>query len=279
MTWRLLIPNVVLAYGSQQGPVDDESMLHAALADAGAQVLTAPWQDTDRWEALAVDMDLVVPRRLSLDAPRRERLLAWGERVDELSRLAVDVDVLRWNTHRSFLMELEERGAPLVPTAWMAQGDRIDLDALRKARGWDAVQVLRAVHPGPAAVPATGTATQQDLDDALAAGDTLLRPVPPPGTTTLAVVVIAAEPSHVIGGRAHQQQRVNDDEAAALGAWVIEATGVDLPLARVTFSRDSFGALQLLDVEAVAPALSLPLAPEAAPAAAHALLARVTTTT
>lgn len=276
-TWRCPISTVALAYDARHGPSDDDVILQAALADAGAQVLGAPWQDAQRWEEIATDVDLVVPRRLFLDPPTRERLLAWGQRIEEVSRLAVDLDVLRWNSHRSFLMELEERGAPLVPTAWMAQGDQIDLDALLRARGWRSVQVLSAVNPGQAPVPATGGASQRDLDEALAVGDALLRPTPSPGTITLGVVVIAGKPSHVVAGEAPEQQRVDDDEAAALGAWMVEATGIELPLVRVILSRDTFGTLQLVDVEALAPELSLSMVPEAASAAAQALLARVAT--
>lgn len=58
---------------------------------------------------------------------------------------------------------------------------------------------------------------------------------------------------------------------------MVEATGIELPLVRVILSRDTFGTLQLVDVEALAPELSLSMVPEAASAAAQALLARVAT--
>ncbi len=64
--------------------------------------------------------------RTAWDYPgRRDEFVDWAARVSEATSLWNPADVLRWNTHKSYLLELEERGAPVVPTAWLARGDRV----------------------------------------------------------------------------------------------------------------------------------------------------------
>ncbi len=275
------MPTVALAYDPRAGGPETDAALVEALEGAGAAVRTAGWDVDGTWDELAVWADVVVNRTLHLDPGSREELLVWAQTVAEASHLAAPLDVLRWSTHRSFLLELEERGAPVVPTAWMSQGDRIDLGALLRSRGWGRVEVLPAVGPAELAIAAPGVggcavaATQGSLDHLLASGDALVRPLPGPTATHLSVVVVDGRTSHVVQHLPEGGQRVEDGEAAALAAWLVEATGVEVPLARAALRRDDLGALELVDLQMAAVDLSLGLVPEAAPVAARALLASV----
>jgi hypothetical protein len=83
-----------------------------AIREAGLTV------DLVRWDDPAVDWaayDLAVVRSCWDYAWRREEFLAWAGAVP---RLRNDAAVLRWNSDKSYLRDLERVGLPVVPTVW-----------------------------------------------------------------------------------------------------------------------------------------------------------------
>ena len=106
--------SLVALVGSERGlRVDPDLPLAApALREAGLAV------DCVRWDDPAVDWagyDLAVVRSCWDYAWRREEFLAWAGAVP---RLRNDAAVLRWNTDKTHLRDLERAGLPVVPTAW-----------------------------------------------------------------------------------------------------------------------------------------------------------------
>lgn len=243
----------------------------------------------------------------------RERFLAQVRGVADATDLWNPVDVLRWNTHRSYLLELEERGAPIPPTAWVAAGDRLDLAALMASRGWPDVLIKPAVAatgssvrvrstplpaPGSGATPVDLAAGQRHLDHLLAVGDALLQPFLAAGATTgrRSVVVVDGQVSHTVrtlppaaSGDPARSPRADgagvvdggvvdggvDAETAGLARWVVDATGVDLLAARVDLIDDDLGSPQVVEVDAALPELYLDVVPSAAIDLATAILRRL----
>jgi glutathione synthase/RimK-type ligase-like ATP-grasp enzyme len=104
----------VALVGSEQGlGIDpDLPIASAALREAGFAV------DVVRWDDPAVDwagFDLAVVRSCWDYAWRLEEFLGWAETVP---RLRNPVEVLRWNTDKVYLGDLERAGLPVVPTVW-----------------------------------------------------------------------------------------------------------------------------------------------------------------
>ncbi|WP_019145292.1 ATP-grasp domain-containing protein [Aeromicrobium massiliense] len=90
----------------------DLPLLHAAAERRGLAVETVLWDDP------AVDWvgyDVVVVRSCWDYTVRREEFLAWAATVP---RLANPVEVLRWNTDKTYLRELASAGVPVVETQW-----------------------------------------------------------------------------------------------------------------------------------------------------------------
>ncbi len=90
----------------------DLPIARSALRDAGFVV------DLVRWDDDAVDWasyDLAVVRSCWDYAWRLEEFLAWAGSV---RRLRNPFEVLRWNTDKTYLRELERAGLPVVPTVW-----------------------------------------------------------------------------------------------------------------------------------------------------------------
>ena len=131
--------------------VDPDLPLAApALREAGYAV------DCVRWDDPAVDWpayDLAVVRSCWDYAWRRTEFLAWAETVPGLRN---DAAVLRWNTDKTYLQDLERAGLPVVPTVW----DPLTPDELPDAVEW-------VVKPS---VPAGSRDTARWLDPLAALG-------------------------------------------------------------------------------------------------------------
>jgi hypothetical protein len=112
---------IALATAAEFPDLDEDGpALLDALALRGVQGVPAVWTDeTVDWSAYAT----VVVRSTWDYQHQLEAFLAWADRVAAVTRLANSVDVLRWNTHKTYLRELDGAGLPVVPTTWLEPGD------------------------------------------------------------------------------------------------------------------------------------------------------------
>lgn len=284
--------DVLLATAGHLPRLDaDDAPLVDALLDLGLEIDVAVWDDPAvDWSAAR----LVVVRSTWDYTGRRDEFVAWADRVAEGTRLENPADVLRWSTHKSYLIELEERGAPVVPTAWLGRGDRIDLAELLASRGWKRAVVKPAVDAGSRGLhrvePDGLPAAQSHLDQLLVRGDVMVQPyleaIETEGERSL--VFIDGVFSHAVrkrpapgdfriqlgwGGR----YEVEDvpDELRHLGEWILEVSGHDYLYARVDLVDDATGTPQLAELELAEPSLYLTLVPEAALRLAGAIRERL----
>jgi hypothetical protein len=223
---------------------------------------------------------------------RRDDFLAWAAAVQARLPLWNPLDVLRWNTHKFYLRDLEARGADIVPTEFVPAGTTFDLAACLAARGWDAAVLKPAVSAdGFATVRAERPAaadSQAHLDALLRERDMLVQRYLPgvvePGERCL--VFIDGRYSHAVrkrslflGGRHAGPEglglRAAADEIAAAER-VLRRTGLGTPLyARVDLLRDESGVPRLLELELAEPSLFLAEGPGSAERLAAALLQRL----
>lgn len=100
---------------------DDDQMLAEPLKRRGITAVPAVWDDPELdWSAF----DLVILRSTWDYAPRRGEFLAWAESVATLMN---PLDVVRWNTDKRYLRDLDQAGAPVVATRWIEPGDPVIL--------------------------------------------------------------------------------------------------------------------------------------------------------
>lgn len=92
-------------------------------------------------------------------------------------------DLALWNMHKGYLLELADRGIPVVPTELLRQGESSDLAALLEARDWDQIVLKPAI---AATAHHTFRASRGDvaeaaveLRDALGQSDYLVQPFVP----------------------------------------------------------------------------------------------------
>ena len=108
---------VAIASCRGDNPDVDAPFLIAALADLGVAAELIAWDEPGvDWESF----DLTVLRSTWDYAPRREEFLAWAA---ERPRLLNPVDVVTYSTDKHYLLDLEARGVPVVPSWFCEVGD------------------------------------------------------------------------------------------------------------------------------------------------------------
>ncbi|WP_367576002.1 ATP-grasp domain-containing protein [Phenylobacterium montanum] len=244
--------------------------LSAPLRPEGIEVTTRSWTEAGD----LAGFDAVTP------------LLAWGyhsrerewrtllDRLDEGGVRAVNsVEVLSWNTQKTYLAELEEAGAPIVPTLFV---DRLTPAAVAEAHerfGQDLIvkpQVsggsfgtIRLPHGGSLAGGPPGPAMLQPFLPAVAEeGELSLLYFGGAFSHAIAKVASAGDfrVQYQYGGAYRAIEA--DAEMRRVASQVLEAAGQPLAYARIDLIRAPDGELRLMELEAIEPDLYLDLAPD-----------------
>ena len=98
----------------------DDKPLIDGLRSRGACVETPAWSEPCDWN----QYDVTVIRttwdyHLQIDA-----FLQW---VDTVPRLFNSPKIIKWNSHKSYLRELESKGSLIAPTIWIPVGDSVNI--------------------------------------------------------------------------------------------------------------------------------------------------------
>ncbi len=96
---------------------DDWPLLRRALDMAGADAVTAVWNDPGvDWSAF----DLVLASGAWDNIHHVDAFLAWADRLDGMGiPVCNSPATLRWNIDKHYLRDLERSGVPVVPTLWV----------------------------------------------------------------------------------------------------------------------------------------------------------------
>ncbi len=118
----------------------DDRLLLDELRRRGVRAEPAVWSDPsvewDRFDGVIL--------RSTWDYHREyERFLDWVERVGRWTRLWNPAATVRWNSHKSYLLDLAKRGLPVIPTELPRPGETLAETSRR--RGWGPVVVKAAV--------------------------------------------------------------------------------------------------------------------------------------
>lgn len=208
-----------------------------------------------------------------------QRIDLWSARLDDLARSGLPilnpVAALRWNSRKTYLTELEQAGAPIVPTTFVDAVTEAALDAARARFGTPLVVVKPVVSAG--AMSAVRLAPGDPLDGA-PEGAAMIQPYLPAivgegemsllyfgGVFSHAVIKVAAAHDFRVqarmGGAARALSSV-PREALEVAQTVLTACPHRLDYARVDLIRGSDGSLVLMELEAIEPDLFLQYAPD-----------------
>jgi glutathione synthase/RimK-type ligase-like ATP-grasp enzyme len=250
----------------------------SALREAGFVVDLVRWDDPESdWSAY----DLAVVRSCWDYAWRLEEFLSWAASVP---RLRNPVEVLRWNTDKTYLRDLQRAGLPVVPTVW----NPADVGELPDAGEWVVKPSVSAGSRDTARWTDPADALRHAADLAAAGRTAMAQPylasVDDVGET--AMLFIGGRFSHAVRkgpllqpgegvrqdrdsrgnlSRMHPttaQREVADAVFGAIGTLVPDAAP---PLyARIDLVHDAAGRPVVLELELTEPSLFLPQVPEAA---------------
>lgn len=275
MWYAALMPDVTLVTCDPlPEPDPDAAPLEAALTAAGLSWRWAVWNDAEvDWAAGTVTV-----LRSTWDYYRQHgEFLAWCDRVAGETTLLNPAAVVRWNSHKRYLLELAEAGLDVVPTAHVPTGASETLSDVCASRGWSRVVVKPAVSAGSwnthvFASPVDGAAT---FDALVAERDVLVQPfvetVATDGERSL--VVVDGELSHAVlkhprfaGERERVEGPMPMDDAErrlAADACAMAATrgGPPLLYARVDVVRSARGEPMIAELELIEPSLFFAMEP------------------
>jgi glutathione synthase/RimK-type ligase-like ATP-grasp enzyme len=276
-------------------PDPDEAPLLSALRAAGFSAQTLAWDDPKSDFASARATVL----RATWNYPERPAdFLAWVDRTAAgAARLFNGADVVRWNHHKGYLLELERRGVPIVPSRLVERGETTPLAEIARASKWVDVVVKPAIGGGSRGTlrVSQGAMARDDahLRVLVDRGDALVQPymasVEEYGER--AIVWIDGELTHAVrksrrflGDRERVSASVPiaPDEAELARAAVAVAAqrqrdGGALLYARVDVVRDDHGAPRVMELEVIEPSLFFAQSEEALRRYVSALTVRLQT--
>lgn len=294
-------PRIALVSAAAARALDEDlPPLLDALRAAGAEAEVTDWDDASvDWSRF----DLAVLRSTWDYAERLPDFLAWTVRAAARTRLLNPPDVLRWNTDKHYLAELERAGVAIVPSRFVEPGESAAaaLDAFLGAHAQAREFVVKpAVGAGSRDAQRHGREHRDQviahLSRLLDAGrSVLLQPylerVDEHGETALIhfdgtfshairkgpLLRRGDGPTAALFAAEQITARAPDTAERALAQRVLQAVPFAdaLAYARVDLIRDDDGSPRLLELELAEPSLFFAHAPGSAARFAQAILARV----
>jgi hypothetical protein len=255
-------------------PDADLPVLLAALRAAGLSAEALAWDDP-RADFSGARITLL--RSTWNYSQQPAAFLAWVDGVAGCSRLWNGPPTVRWNAHKSYLLDLQARSIPVVPTHLVRRGETTTLAEIMSQRRWAQVVVKPAVSGGSrATLRVTGGIIERGeahLQALAAREDVLVQPYLPSveGHGERAIVWIDGQPTHAV----RKSPRFLGDPESVSDAVPIEADEAHLarravaaapgPLlyARIDLARDEHGAPCVMELELIEPSLFFAQAPAA----------------
>jgi glutathione synthase/RimK-type ligase-like ATP-grasp enzyme len=254
-------------------PDADLPPLLKALGAAGLSAEVMAWDDAG---ARFGEGRLTLLRSTWNYSEQPSRFLAWVDRVAGRSALWNGRETVRWNIHKRYLLDLEAKGVPIVPTLLLPRGAATTLKELARERGWSEVVVKPAISAGSRAtlrVTAGSAAGEAHLRSLASREDVLVQPylASVEGHGERSIVWVDGEPTHAVRksprflGDAESVSTpvpIAEDELRLAHRAVAAAPG-PLLYARIDLARDERGAVRLMELELIEPSLFFPQAPAA----------------
>lgn len=271
----------------------DDRPLEAAFRDLGAKIAKPIWDD-DAIDWSTFDACLI---RTTWDySQRRETFVAWADRVATCTRLFNSPTIVRWNTDKRYLRELETKGVPAIPTIWIARGGECDIASALAAKSWRRGFLKPVVGASSSGTLRFSTddaglqAAQAHLDQWMPTHDMMLQPyydsVEIEGEYS--VIFVEGEPTHAVRKvpvpgdyrvqddyGAHDEPASLTDDDIRVASAAVAAVGQSLLYARADFLRCPDGLLRMNELELVEPSLFFRHGADAAERLARAMIERV----
>jgi hydroxymethylpyrimidine pyrophosphatase-like HAD family hydrolase len=277
-------PEIVLVTATEMPKPDPESAaVIAALAEGGIHAELRPWDQPYPF----ADIPLVVCRTPWNYFNHARAFLDWAAAVAAATAFENPIELVRWNAHKSYLLDLEAAGVPVVPTRLVSHVATPEQRA--QALGSEAEVVIKPAVSGGAQgalrVDPRDPRAGEHLSALLESGEALVQPfLPAVQAGEVSLVYLEQEFSHAVvkvpaGGdyrvQAHYGGTVARHEPTRAELSVAATALAALPEAPLYARIDMVGGDQprLMEAELIEPELFLPLVPGATQRYAECLTA------
>jgi glutathione synthase/RimK-type ligase-like ATP-grasp enzyme len=266
----------------------DMPPLRAALAAAGVDARVLAWDDPAAQPGfLGAGACLIRSTWNYLHDP--QAFLTWADGVSAATSLWNPAAVVRWNIHKGYLLQLEARGVPIVPTRLVP---RTSGQSLVSAMGsWTDVVVKPAISAGSFGTirvrgkPELATG-EQHLRESVRERDMLVQQYQPAveDSGERCLIWLDGAFSHAVRKAARfagDEERVSSQAVAiepderALAERVLALAPGPLLYARVDLVRDEAGRPRLMELELIEPSLFFDQQPGSADRLARAIVRRL----
>jgi len=274
-----------VTYAGLPGLDPDDRLAVVELERHGASVAAQVWNDP------AVDWaqaGTVVIRSTWDYNLHHQGFLSWVDRVAAVTAIWNPAALVRRNSMKTYLRDLDRRGVPVVPTVWIDRGGPCDLRRLMRDRRWESAVVKPVVGLATAGVRMVAPGdedAQAHLDALLTTGGAMVQPFMPSVSTygERALVHIGGAYSHAarkiafqplaVAGEAGEVAAIASPEERAVADRAIATLDTPWLYARVDVVPDEQGRPIVLELELIEPSLFLSLDAGAPKRFADALLA------
>jgi glutathione synthase/RimK-type ligase-like ATP-grasp enzyme len=267
--------------------VDDE-LLRDELAARGVEAAPVVW---DREGNELGSFDACIVRSTWDYHEKHEQFLAWARQVEAAMPLWNDAETIAWNSDKTYLRQLAERGVPIVPTVWLEYGSQPSLDEVLAEQGWKEAVVKPVVDLGARNLsrvrPGEG---QEALARVLARHDAMVQPFLPSieAQGELSLIYIDGTFSHAVrkrpapgdfrvqsiwGGKVEPAEPT--PEHAEIADRALSQVNPTPLYARVDLVEDLSGHPRLIELELIEPNLYLTQHPPAAGVLADGIAKRL----
>ena len=127
----------LLTYKDEPNLADSEQLLPPAFALQGIEALPVAWDSKVNWK----EFSTIILRACWNYHYKRDEFIKWLENVStEVNHIWNPLEIVRWNTDKHYLLDLERRGVKVIPTVILEPSDSTNLsDVLATKRWTDAI--------------------------------------------------------------------------------------------------------------------------------------------
>jgi hypothetical protein len=267
----------LLTYDKSPELTADDMILYDALKRRGLSARSASWSSPDvNW----ADSKATMFRSTWDYFHRPVEFRAWLDSVEGSTRLVNDVELVRWNIHKSYLLDLESKGISVTPTVFVDTKASVDLMETCRTRGWAEIVVKPCI--AGSAFGARRFDTSQDgadaqtyCEDLLLHSDLMIQPYLRSVETERerSLVFIGGEFSHAAlkaafsagpaGGESLEREYQPGDGEIEIARRIVEALPKTALYARVDLVAHAAEYL-LMEVELIEPVLFFRFNPSSA---------------
>ena len=265
----------------------EDELVKTALQAQGLSVTRKSWSDPDfDWSCA----DALLFRTTWDYFDRYKEFQPWLERVSKVTQLLNPKEIIDWNLHKSYLLDLAQKGVNTVETLLLAQNQDAPLKALMQQHQWQHAIVKPAISGAARhtykVTPENLPQMQQQLDTLIKDEDFMLQPFQQQITEfgELSLMVMGGKVTHAVRKVAKAGDfRVQDDHGGRVLPHTPASDEIELaekaiaacnplPLyARVDMVKDNQGQWAIMELELIEPELFFRFDNSAAHALASAI--------